>query len=256
MAWLDIGGHHLSEADGRELLATDHPMVERFRFDIQQKQTGQRVDFALVIVPRAGVRYQQRRDDNGGRIEPVWRTLTGDEAIGQGNRSIWQQGDQLVAANHTFFPNQRFNDLGIGSALYVSMERLYRHLGVKRVTLLAVDVGIYVWARQGFAFVEPGQAAGLVPSLENFLRGHELPGVGDEAAIRESWDLANYDVAERKVDDYRVGKAFMLHCGPAWHGVKYLDDEQHNSIAEQSRRETFARLPEKIEGAPATLQVC
>jgi hypothetical protein len=255
MAWLEIGAHRLSEAEGRKLLATDHPMVQQFRLDNQRQQAGQRVDFALVIVPRQGVRYQQQRDENGARCEPVWRTLTGEETIGQGNRSIWQQDDQLVAANHTFFPNQRFNDLGIGSALYVSMERLYRHLGVKRVGLLAVDVGIYMWARQGFAFVEPGQAASLVPSLDRFLYGNSLPTVTDEGALEESWDLANYDVAGHEVDHDRVGKAFMLQCGPAWHGVKYLDDPKHNSIADSSRRETFARLPGKIECAPPTLQV-
>ena len=57
------------------------------------------------------------------------------------------------------------------------------------------------------------------------------------------------------IDHYRVGKAFMLGQAPPWHGVKYLDGERNNAVAEASRRETFARLPEKIEGAPPTLAV-
>ena len=47
----------------------------------------------------------------------------------------------------------------------------------------------------------------------------------------------------------------MLRQAPPWYGVKWLDDETHNEVAEASRRETFARLPEKIEGAPGELAV-
>jgi hypothetical protein len=252
VALIELGGQRLSEHDVADLLATDHPLVERFRFVKQREQPGHSVGFALVIEPRAGVRYRQLRDGRGARIEPVWRTLTGHERIGQGNRHIWQERGRVLAENQTFFPNQEFNDLGIGSALYVSMERLYRQLGISQVTLLAVDVGVYVWARQGFAFMGQ-QAAGLVPDLERFLFGHGLPIDVDEGAIQESWDLANFDIPGRQVDGYRAGKAFMLRAAPAWHGIKHLDDERHNAVAEASRRETFARLPDKIEGAPAEL---
>lgn len=255
MALIDIGDHSLQQDEVDYLLATDHPMVERFRFQKQGGQRGQSLRFALIIEPRAGVRYQQQRDSNGARIEPVWRTLDGQERIGQGNRALWVEGDTVVAENQTFFPNQSFNDLGIGSALYVSMECLYLRLGVSRVTLLAVDVGVYVWARQGFAFMEPGDAQELVEPLERFLFGHGAPCAVDEATMQESWDLANYDAPGFRMDGLRAGKAFMLACAPPWHGVKYLDDEQHTRVAEQSRRETFARLPHKIEGAMPALNV-
>ncbi len=255
MTLIDIAGQTLDQDEVDHLLATDHPMVERFRFQKEGGQAGQSLRFALVIEPRAGARYQQQRDSNGARVEPVWKTLDGNERIGQGNRSLWVEGETVVAENQTFFPNQSFNDLGIGSALYVSMERLYRRLGVSRVTLLAVDVGVYVWARQGFAFMEPGDAHELVEPLERFLFGHGAPCAVDEAQIEESWDLANYDAPGFRMDGLRAGKAFMLACAPPWHGVKYLDDERHTSVAEQSRRETFARLPEKIEGAFSDLKV-
>ena len=199
MAFLEVGDHRLSRADVQDLLATDHPMVEQFRFDKQNESKGQRVDFGLVIVPKRGIRYQQLRNASGSRIEPSWRKLDGRESIGQGNRSVWLSGGEMEAANHTFFPNQEFNDLGIGSALYVAMERLYRHLGVHMVSLLAVDVGVYVWARQGFAFQDPTEVDSLLPKLERFLHGHHAPITVDEARLQASWDFANYDVPDLAV---------------------------------------------------------
>jgi len=250
MARIQIGPHSLTTNEIQDLLTTGHPMVAQFRFD-PESHRGERLYFALRIVPRAGVRYQQQRNSHGNRIQPRWQTLSGHDRIGEGNRVIWSEGDELVAENCTFFPNQEFNDLGIGSALYTSMERFYRHLGIRRVTLLAVDVGRYVWARQGFAFSE-ADAGSLVPQLERFAADQEDDI--DAEKLVESWDFANYDCGH-EVDGYRAGKAFMLRHAPPWYGVKWLDDDTHNAVAEASRRETFARLPNKIEGAPAELAV-
>jgi hypothetical protein len=255
MATLHFGDRSITTDEIQDLLATDHPMVERFRFEESPGGSWRGgLDFALHIVPRRGVRYLQQRDTRGRRVEPVWRTLDGGEVVGQGNRAIWSEGSELVAENCTFFPNQEFNDLGIGSALYVAMERFYRHLGINRVTLLAVDVGVYVWARQGFAFAHGG-AGGLVKDLERFVRNHDPSVTLERSAFSESWDLANYDAPGVTIDGYRAGKAFMLLGAPSWHGVKYLDSERHNAVAEASRRETFSRLPEKIDGAPGELAV-
>jgi len=256
MAYIEIGDRCLSADDVADLLATDHPMVERFRLDKQGEEPGHSLRFALVIQPRKGARYQQLRDGAGARREPRWRTLDGTERIGQGNRALWHDGSKAVAENLTFFPDQTFNDLGIGSALYVSMERLYRALDVRRVTLLAVDVGVYVWARQGFAFMQPDQAQELAPEMDRFLFAHGLSVGVDEARMQESWDLANHaDPDGRVVEGYRAGKACMLRAAPAWHGGKALDDPECEAIAEASRRETFARLPDKIDGATADLAV-
>jgi hypothetical protein len=255
---IELGGRRLSDDDVRDLLRTDHPMVERFRLDVQQARPGHNLRFALVIVPRRGVRYRQQRDGRGARVAQAdgWSTLDGEERIGQGNRVLWVEGDEVLAENATFFPDQTFSDLGIGSAMYVAQERLYRALGVRRVTLLAVEVGTYAWARQGFAFVEPDAAAALVPALERFLFGHGLPLDGvDAGALRESWDLANVEVAGRSIDGERAGKAFMLRGVERWHGVRRLDDAIQMDVAERSRRETFGRLSVKIEGAPANLHV-
>ena len=78
MAFLEIGSRELSEGQVRDLLATDHPMVAEFRFERQGGNPGRNLNFALVIVPKAGVHYRQQRDSHGGRTEPVWKTLTGD----------------------------------------------------------------------------------------------------------------------------------------------------------------------------------
>lgn len=255
MARIEIGDVVLSSDEIQDLLATDHPMVQQFRFEAASHRLADRLHFALRIVPRAGVRYLQQRNTSGQRIGPTWRTLSGHEEIGQGNRAIWREGDELVAENCTFFPNQAFNDLGIGSALYVSMERFYRHLGIRRVTLLAVDVGVYVWARQGFAFAEHGAAAGLYSSLQRFTRAHAPEAELPPARFQRSWDFANLDLPGVEIDGYRAGKAFMLQQAPPWYGIKHLDDDRCNAVAEASRRETFARLPGKIEGAPGMLHV-
>jgi hypothetical protein len=256
MARIEIGGQTVTTDEIQDLLATDHPLVERFQFEREQGYGySGGLQFALKIIPKAGARYLQQRDGRGRRVQPTWKTLTGHEIVGQGNRAIWEEGDELVAENCTFFPNQEFNDLGIGSSLYVAMERFYRHLGIRRVSLLAVDVGVYVWARQGFAFADGG-AGGLVADLQRFVSEHHDETVSlERAQFSESWHLANYDHPGLTIDDYRVGKAFMLMRAPAWHGIKYLDDERHNEVAEASRRETFARLPDKIDDAPDSLAV-
>jgi hypothetical protein len=255
MALIEIGDHTLTTDAIQELLATDHPMVDRFQFEQTHSYRHDGLAFALHIEPRAGVTYMQQRDGRGQRIEPVERTLGGGEIIGQGNRAIWREGGELVAENQTFFPNQEFNDLGIGSALYVSLERFYRHLGIRLVTLLAVDVGVYVWARQGFAFAERGVVHGQAAELRRYVREHDPSVSLDGEALDESWDLANYDHPGLSIDGYRPGKAFMLDRASVWHGVKVLDDPRHNEVAEASRRETFARLPDKIDGAPGELAV-
>lgn len=253
---IELGGQRLGQSDVEDLLATDHPMVERFRLETQDEVPGRRLRFALVIVPRAGVRYLQQRDQRGHRLpRPTWRTLDGTQRIGQGNRLLWVDGDEVAAENVSFFPDRTFNDLGIGSAMYVAMERLYRALGVRRVTLLAVDVGIYAWARQGFAFLEPGLAGELAARMEPFLFSHGLPCAVDTEALRESWDLANHDLPGHRIEGDRVGKAFMLSAAPRWHGVRHLADAEQDAVAQRSRRETFARLPERIEGAPSELRL-
>jgi len=256
MARIEIAGTSITTDEIQDLLVTDHPMVERFQFEQTHGYRSGGLNFALQILPRAGVRYQQLRDSSGARLEqPTWKTLTGQERIGEGNRAIWREDGELVAENCTFFPNQEFNDLGLGSALYVAMERFYRQLEIRRVTLLAVDVGVYLWARQGFAFAEGGLPPGLVRDLQDYVGQHGGGDDLDTGAFRESWDLANYHEPALEIDGYRAGKAFMLRQAPAWHGIKWLDDAEHTDVAEASRRETFARLPEKIEGAPAALAV-
>jgi len=86
MTLIELGGRTLTADDVRGLLATDHPMVEEFRFVKTHDSKGHRIHFSLVILPKKGVRYMQQRNAMGQRIEPEWKTLTGEEKIGQGNR--------------------------------------------------------------------------------------------------------------------------------------------------------------------------
>jgi len=95
----------------------------------------------------------------------------------------------------------------------------------------------------------------LVRRFKQFLARYDASYDLDTPRFQASWDIANFDMPGRTIDGYRVGKYFMLTKVSAWSGIKMLDDERCNSIAEASRRETFARLPAKIESAPAELKV-
>ena len=70
MARIDIGDQSTTTNEIQDLLVTDHPMVEQFRFE-PSRGYGGGLDFALQIIPKAGVRYQQQRNDRGQRIQPV-----------------------------------------------------------------------------------------------------------------------------------------------------------------------------------------
>lgn len=252
----------ISKTDLKTALATDHPMIEEIRYvpDTNTLSTSKHWDvwgygdsahyFALVIIPKAGVTYLQQRDDRGARITPVQRVTTGKEIIGQGNRVLLLKDGELVAENSTFFPNQEFNDLGIGSSFYVAQERFYQAIGVRYVRLFAAAIGRYVWARQGFRFKDTKQAPELSDRFRHFLRGCNLPV---KARFRESWDLVNYAVPGAERDGDKIGKFFALKTFPCWEGFKWLDDADHNKVATASRTETFARLPGKIPGCPAKL---
>lgn len=248
--------------DVPKILKTDHPMVHEFSFVPQNytKSTSVHADeweygedtyhFSLKILLKPGVRYLQQRNKAGVRIQPVERVTTGQEVVGQGNRVLTLKDGEIVAENSTFFPNQEFNDLGIGSALYVAQERFYRALGVRYVRLYAASVGRYLWARQGFKFLDRQNVTKLGNQFRQFLQGCELPVRG---SFRESWDLVNYSVPGGERNGDRIGKFFALQTFPAWEGFKYLDEQDHNKVAIASREETFARLPSKIPGAPKTL---
>ena len=250
---LTIGGKYVTWEQIKHLLRTDHPMVEEFLFCKDFEDKDKYISFSLHIIPRKGVRYQQQRDAQGKRIEPVWRTLSGKEQIGRGNRVIRHLGNgELVAENSTFFPNQRFNDLGIGSALYVAMERFYRYLGVQRVTLLAVRDGTYVWGRQGFTFKTTWERRSVYDAFRAFVQEQEVIVTTNYQWY--PWDYANIRNGKMR-DGYHLGKYFMLYEIDNWRGLKELDNEDMNKVAMESRRETFSRLPGKIEGAPACLEV-
>jgi hypothetical protein len=255
----------ISKVDLKAVLATDHPMIQEITYEPSRtsRSTSKHADvwgyapdswfFALKITLKPGVAYLQQRDDRGDRITPAQRVTTGLEVVGQGNRVLTLQDGEIVAENSTFFPNQEFNDLGIGSSFYVAQERFYRALGVRYVRLYAAAVGRYVWARQGFRFTDPKKARDLGNRMRHYLRSCELPV--PKGVLKESWDLVNYEVPGAERDGDKIGKFFALKTFPCWEGFKYLDDADHNKVAIASRKETFSRLPGKIAFAPNKLDM-
>jgi len=252
----------LAELDMPSLLKTDHPMVKEFRFESQSLEHSTSAHrnvwgygegttfFSLDIKLKPGISYWQQRDEGGKRITPVRRVTTGEEEVGRGNRVLTIENGEIVAENSTFFPHQEFNDLGIGSSLYVAQERFYRALGVRKVRLFAASVGRYMWARQGFKFTDPNQTISLGKEFNFFLAAHGYP----LATVMESWDIVNHvDTPRTSPVLDRIGKYFALRSFPSWEGFKLLDSDEHNQVAVASREETFSRLPDRIPGAPKTL---
>jgi hypothetical protein len=239
---IDIAGKHLSESEIEELLSTDHPLVENFLF-VKKYESETHLSFRIDIHPKIGVEFLQQRDSSGRRIVPVKRVTTVDDRIGSANRTISLSVGRLFAENQTFFPNQEFNDLGIGSALYESQERLYRALGIEKISLLAVDVGRYAWARQGFECEHRFQLKEMVKEFTEFLKKKELE---PPASIEHIWDIAGYVIGGASFDDDPVGKYWMLIFSDCWEGCRVLDDPLSNRVAEAARAATKERRKLRI----------
>ncbi len=240
---IKLAGKRLDEKEVERLLETDHPMVDRFTF-VPLSVTENQISFKIIIEPRAGVKYYQQRDRYGSPVEPVLKTLTGNEEIGEAYRRLYVMSGEIYAENQSFFPNQEFNDLGIGSALYESQERLYDALGVKRVDLYAVSVGVYVWARQGFDFTHQSTLTETGESFKGFLKREGLPL---PRLIQRSWDIANHR-RDITIEGYPVGKYWMLRHAPTWEGFKLMDQPIFREVAEKSRQEMRAKRKERIPG--------
>ena len=238
-----LGSKRLDERQIERLLATDHPMVERFAF-VPLTVTDHQISFKIVIEPKAGVKYYQQRDRHGRPIQPTLKTLTGNEEIGAAYRRPYIMSGEIYAENQSFFPNQEFNDLGIGSALYESQERLYDALEVKRVDLYAVSVGVYVWARQGFDFAHHETLVEMRERFLAFLKDNTLP-LPD--SIHRSWDIANHR-RDLLFEGEPLGKYWMLHRASSWEGYKLMEDPSFREVAEKSRYETRLKRKEKIPG--------
>ncbi len=240
---IHLANKKLDEREVERLLETDHPMVARFTF-VPLTVTTNQISFKLVIEPRAGVKYYQQRDRYGQRIQPVLRTLTGNERIGEAYRRLYVMSGEIYAENQSFFPNQEFNDLGIGSALYESQERLYDALKVRRVDLYAVSVGVYVWARQGFDFTHNSTLWSVKNEFARFLKDRDLPL---PQHIKRSWDVANHR-RDILVNQDPVGKYWMLNYALSWEGYKLMEDSLFREVAEKARKEMREKRKERILG--------
>ena len=239
---IDFAGRKVTSEKMEELLATDHPLVEGFRF-VKVYESPAELSFRIDIIPKVGVEFMQQRDASGRRIKPTKRVTSPEDRIGGGNRLLYLSGGKLFAENQTFFPNQEFNDLGIGSALYESQERLYRELGVEKVSLLAVDVGRYVWAKQGFDCDSRSQLSDMAEEFAAFLARE---GLETFTEIKHLWDIACFDIKGVRFEEYPVGKSWMLRAANSWSGFRFLDDDLSNKVAESSRAATRVKRRRRI----------
>lgn len=136
-----------------------------------------------------------------------------------------------------------FRNRGFAGALETHLEDGYKRLGVKRIKLLAANVGAYAWAGQGYSFQRTklqwwpqlqqlaGEEAPGLPSGAERIRqhaGHEVLRELEDFIRGEAefeWQIAMWGRDRAWVEEDGTvmwpGKAYLL--GNGWKGVKELD---------------------------------
>ena len=158
-----------------------------------------------------------------------------DTNIGQAIRTLHLDGKFGPEMEHTSMKVDRdWQGKGIASALNAQAEKVYREIGVKRITVHAVSdppsgyVGGYVWARRGYTWANPETAGRIADRIEGLSRIHGDPGRDVLDAIKglRSGKLETmptpWDISELRGNygDGRIGRAALLES--VWDGVRWL----------------------------------
>lgn len=81
---------------------------------------------------------------------------------------------------------------GRGRALTRESALLYEQLGIREVTLNAVDYGRYVWAMCGFDFRAPDERTSVLAAMADFAEELGLP-LADLESCEHSWDIGSME---------------------------------------------------------------
>lgn len=166
-------------------------------------------------------------DKNGGIIGTIVRSIN------------YKDGEPVEVHNDYLQLNSDQQGQGIASDLYRRQEDWFIREGVPIVTILAnIDVGGFAWARKGFDYDGPEEAARHLRSIARRARSLNLPeddikyferaaraarnALGDRFAPK-TWPTP-YEVSQygyKPGDTMWPGKDLML--GTHWNAIKHLD---------------------------------
>jgi hypothetical protein len=99
-----------------------------------------------------------------------------------------------------------------------------------------------VWARQGFDFTYSSTLCQVKEEFTNFLKKQKFP---IPEKISRSWEVASHQ-RDIVIEDYPLGKYWMLRHAPTWHGYKNMEEPLFREVAEQSRQEMRSKRRERI----------
>lgn len=130
-------------------------------------------------------------------------------------------------------------------------ENRYREAGFESIHLYAnLDVGGYVWAKQGFDFTEKNDlefVRGMFVSAINSVKISSIEVWADAreevARMRHAWEFAAWPGSEGRLADEvggEFGKYLMLKCG--WDGRKALNPEDEGYKVGQNYRAAKKRV--------------
>lgn len=155
--------------------------------------------------------------DGGIRTTVVFKLKHKSGKYGSIEREFEKSSNGSISVHHSLFEiPKELNGKGSAKEVMAKSFALYEKIGVKKVTMHAVDVGKYVWAALGFKASEPSERKKVVTAFSKFLVKKRIVA-----------DVKNFDlpqIANMVVKGVKIGKKFLLSddC-PSWGGVLAVD---------------------------------
>lgn len=204
---------------------------------------------------------------NKVRVTGILMDRDGRE-IGDLTRSFERLADGGIHVHHDYMSLRgRAQGGGYAAEVYRRGFALYAGLGGNKassyVSILAnIDVGKYAWARQGFDFMDPGEAASYRRRLKDWLQSKGKTISDDQLnRLNHTWDFAllndgNRYEAPTNREQVHLGKAFMLSQGSWGAKRKIYDDGQDTGwrVAMEYEAQRKNRQPTEPQQANATTQ--
>ena len=215
-------------------------MVERMSLDDKaaaQKDIAAEFEAATgAVVEKVTIVSKADKWTAAGTVKIRGKVLdAAGETAGFFDRRITSESGKLVAHHDLLSIYDDKQGQGIGSKFIKASDEYYRKVGVDEIRLTAnVDVGGYAWAKQGFDFVDPSAAGGVIMKLADYNtddaayqgqvqkladRANEAISSGNRALWPSAFEVSR--AGYKPGATIWPGKGAML--GSNWEGVKRLD---------------------------------
>lgn len=203
--------------------------------------------------------FERRSGGPDGEHLIIVCTLNNSEGtrLGSFRRTLYPQQDLV---RHDFIGlNEDHQRQGMASVLTQSAEEAWQAAGYKRIDLYAnKDKGGYVWALQGFDFVE-GTAEHACETLRGVFvsRLDDLQRQGSLTTgtyemfrtlvyeARHPWQFAALTFDDKHVhsemdgEATKLGKGLMMRKSCSWEGYKLLSDDWHGNLTANLTRRRY-----------------